>query len=146
MRAQQHLAYSSPEAFCNLPKKPRHNRKLSGFRSSVCITSFGCNRKSKRYKLSTALFQFRKGTKPAFYAIIAVALIIFVCGCTGQSNTTIQATNAPSELPNSIYCDWLKRRATNTPLSATPTTAPRSAATPTPSAPLTVGTSFPCIH
>jgi hypothetical protein len=87
-----------------------------------------------------------KGIKPAFYAIIAVALIISVCGCTGQTNTTIQATNAPSEIPTAPVASGSHGAATSTPPSATPTTAPRSTATPTPSAPLTVGTSFPCIH
>jgi len=87
-----------------------------------------------------------KGIKPAFYVIIAVALIISVCGCTGQTNTTIQATNAPSEIPATSVASGSHGAATSRQPSASPTTAPQSTATPMPSTPLTIGTSFPCIH
>jgi endonuclease YncB( thermonuclease family) len=89
-----------------------------------------------------------KGIKPIFYAIIAIALIISVCGCTDQKvvNNAIQPTNAPSEFPTASGVSGSPGGPTSIQPSATPTTAPRSTATPTPSAPLTVGTSFPCIH
>jgi len=89
-----------------------------------------------------------KGIRPAFYAIIAVALIISVCGCTDQrvGNTTIQATNAPSEVPTASVASGAHGGATSVHPSPTPTTAPRSTATPMPSVPLTAATSFPCIH
>jgi micrococcal nuclease len=87
-----------------------------------------------------------KGIRPAFYAILALALIISVCGCSDQKvvNNAIQPTNAPSELPTASVASDSNGAATNTQPLATPTAAPRS--TTTPSAPLTVGTSFPCIH
>jgi hypothetical protein len=101
--------------------------------------------KAKRYKLLTALFQFIKGTKPAFYAIIAVALFIYVCGCTGQTNTTIPATNAPSELPT-VCCKWLKRSRHEHCTFGLARDGRSQHATPIPFVPLTVGTSFPCIQ
>lgn len=55
-----------------------------------------------------------KGIKPAFYVIIAVALIISVCGCTGQTNTTIKATNAPSEIPTASAASASHRATANT--------------------------------
>ncbi|HYB59799.1 MAG TPA: thermonuclease family protein, partial [Candidatus Acidoferrales bacterium] len=71
-----------------------------------------------------------------------------VCGCADQrvGNTTIQATNAPSEVPTASMASGAHRAATNVHPSATPTTAPWSTTTPMPSVPLTGGTNFPCIH
>ena len=89
-----------------------------------------------------------KGIKPTFYAIIAIALIISICGCTDQKvvNNAIQPTNAPSELTTASGVSDSTRAVTGIQPSVTPATASRSAATAMPSAPLTVGTSFPCIH
>jgi uncharacterized lipoprotein YehR (DUF1307 family) len=52
-----------------------------------------------------------KGIRRAFYAIIALALIISVCGCTDQKvvNNAIQPTNAPSERPAASVASELKR-------------------------------------
>jgi micrococcal nuclease len=87
-----------------------------------------------------------KGNAPAFYAIIAVVLIISVCGCTSQTNTTIKPTNAPSGSSTASIASSSPGAAATVPYSASPTTALRSTATPTPSAPLSAGTSFPCIR
>ena len=56
-----------------------------------------------------------KGVRPAFYAIIAVALIVSVCGCTDQrvGNTTIQATIAPSEVPTASVASGAHGAATS---------------------------------
>ena len=81
-------------------------------------------------------------------AIIAITLIISICGCTDQKvvNNAIPPTNAPSELTTASVASDSTSAATSVQPSATLTTASRSAAAPMPSSPLTVGTSFPCIH
>lgn len=88
-----------------------------------------------------------KGIRPAFYAIIAVALIISVSRYTDQrvGNTTIQATNAPSGVPTASVASTV-RAATSVYPSAAPTMAPRSTAAPMPFVLLTLEQISQCIH
>jgi endonuclease YncB( thermonuclease family) len=75
-----------------------------------------------------------QGIKPVFYSIVAIALVISVCGCATQqvANNTIEATSAPSALPKAS--------------GASASHAGGASAHPSVTSLIAIGTSFPCVH